>query len=75
MNEAINNPPAPGSEGFGGSSSGGNGIQNMMNGLNQEDVMRLLSSSGGNASQLQQIQSILQSQVQSRLGAVIAYNL
>merc|ERR1712130_998610 len=68
VNEAINNPPAPGSEGFGGSSSGGNGIQNMMNGLNQEDVMRLLSSSGGNASQLQQIQSILQSQVQSRLG-------
>ena len=40
----------------------------MLNGLNQEEVMRLLSSSGGNSSQLQQIQSILQSQIRQGSG-------
>jgi 26S proteasome regulatory subunit N13 len=35
----------------------------MMNGMNQEELMRLLSTSGGNRNQLQQIQSILQSQL------------
>jgi len=65
VNESINNPPAPGSD-FGGSGSAGNAINSMMNGLNQEEVMRLLSSSGGNPSQLQQIQSILQSQIRSQ---------
>ena len=62
VNETINNPPAPGSE-FGGSSSGTGGLGSMMNSMHQEELVRLLSSSGGNANQLQQLQSILQSQL------------
>jgi len=67
VNESINNPPAPGSD-FGSGSTGGSGLSSMMNGMNQEELMRLLSSSGGNANQLQQIQSILQSQLRQGEG-------